>query len=205
MSYAGAVGFGSTTPEEEALISDVALVLRAAEFAAHKHRNQRRKGGGQRPYIGHCIEVARIIADVGKVDDANVLAAALLHDTIEDTDTTRDELREEFGSVIDDLVAEMTDEKSLESSARKQAQITHAPHLTDGAKLIKLGDKIANVREIGIDPPETWSLKRRQEYFEWAEKVVNAVGRINPPLEELFRTTVETSKRILAAQTAEDL
>lgn len=144
---------------KEVLISDVALVLKAAEFAADKHRKQKRKGS-QRPYIGHCIEVARLIAEVGKVDDANVLAAALLHDTVEDTDTSRAELRSEFGAVIDDLVAEVTDDKSLESAARKAAQIAHAPHLTDGAKVIKLADKTCNVREIGIDPPE--SLGHRQ-------------------------------------------
>ena len=189
---------------KEALIPDVALILKAAEFAAHKHRTQRRKGAGQRPYIGHCIEVARLIADVGKVEDSNVLAAALLHDTVEDTDTTRDEIRKEFGSVIDELVAEVTDDKSLDSPVRKEAQVTHAPHLTEGAKVIKLADKISNVREIGVDPPETWPLKRRQEYFDWAERVVAAIGRVNPSLEELFARTLETSTRILSAQTSED-
>ena len=194
---------GETT-HEEAPISDVALVLRAAEFAAHKHRHQTRKGATQRPYIGHCIEVARLIAEVGKVDDANVLAAALLHDTVEDTDTTREELRAEFGSVVDDMVAEVTDDKSLESQVRKDAQVAHAPYLTDGAKVIKLADKISNVREIGADPPETWTLQRRQEYFAWAARVVAAIGTVNPELERLFATTLETSSRILAAQTAED-
>ena len=189
---------------KEAPISDVALVLRAAEFAAHKHRNQRRKGASERPYIGHCIEVARIIADVGKVDDANVLAAALLHDTVEDTDTTRDELRELFGAVIDDMVAEVTDDKTLDSAVRKEAQVTHAPHLTHGAKVIKLADKISNVREIGVDPPESWPLDRRRGYFAWAARVVAAMGSVNPELEQLFASTLETSTRILAAQTSED-
>lgn len=192
------------TIHEEALISDVALVLRAAEFAAHKHRNQRRKGASQRPYIGHCIEVARIIADAGKVDDANVLAAALLHDTVEDTDTTREELRELFGAAIDDMVAEVTDDKTLDSPVRKEAQVTHAPHLTDGAKVIKLADKISNVREIGVDPPESWTLERRRGYFTWAARVVEAIGSVNPELERLFASTLETSTRILAAQTSED-
>ena len=192
------------TAHKESPISNVALVLRAAEFAAHKHRNQRRKGATQRPYIGHCIEVARLVADVGKVDDANVLAAALLHDTVEDTDTTREELRELFGAVIDDLVAEVTDDKTLDSKVRKDAQVTHAPHLTDGAKVIKLADKISNVREIGVDPPEIWTIERRQEYFAWAARVVAAIGSINPELERLFASTLETSTRILAAQTSED-
>ena len=192
------------TAHKEALISDVALVLRATEFAADKHRKQRRKGATQRPYVGHCIEVARLIAEVGKVADENVLAAALLHDTVEDTDTTREELREQFGAVIDDMVAEVTDDKSLDSEVRKAAQIAHAPHLTDGAKVIKLADKICNVREIGVDPPENWSIARRQEYFDWSAQVVDAIGRVNPELERLFASTLETSTRILVAQTAED-
>jgi len=194
---------GETT-HTEAPVSDIALVLRAAEFAAHKHRNQQRKGSSHRPYIGHCIEVARILAEAGKVEDANVLAAALLHDTVEDTDTTRDELREQFGPVIDDLVAEVTDDKTLPSQQRKDAQEAHAPHISAGAKVIKLADKISNVREIGVDPPETWDVKRRQEYFAWAARVVAAVGSINPELERLFASTLDTSTRILLAQTAED-
>ncbi|MGK2960934.1 MAG: HD domain-containing protein [Gemmatimonadaceae bacterium] len=192
------------TPHPEALISDIALVLRAAEFAAHKHRNQQRKGASHRPYIGHCIEVARIIAEVGKVDDAYVLAAALLHDTVEDTDTAREELRAEFGPVIDDLVAEVTDDKLLTSQMRKDAQVSHAPHLSAGAKVIKLADKISNVREIGVDPPETWDVERRKEYFAWAGRVVTAIGSINPELQGLFASTLKTSTRILAAQTVEE-
>ncbi len=138
------------------------------------------------------------------MEDPNVLAAALLHDTVEDTDTTREELREEFGAVIDDLVAEVTDDKTLDSPVRKDAQVAHAPHLSDGAKVIKLADKISNVREIGVDPPEAWTLERRQEYFAWAARVVAAIGHVNPGLQDLFATTLETSSRILAAQTAED-
>ncbi len=148
--------------------------------------------------------MARLVADVGKVDDANVLAAALLHDTVEDTDTTREELQKEFGPVVDAFVAEVTDDKTLPSDERKLRQETHAPQLSDGAKVIKLADKISNVREIGVDPPEDWELARRREYFAWAARVVAAIGSINPPLEQMFANTLETSTRILAAQTAED-
>lgn len=186
------------SPLREVPISDFSLVLRAAEFAAHKHRRQCRKGESARPYVGHCIEVARLIAEVGKVDDANVLAAALLHDTVEDTDTTPDELQAEFGPEIAKLVAEVTDDKGLEKQARKDAQVEHAPHLSDGAKVIKLADKISNVREIGVDPPVDWNVARRGDYFDWAERVVDAIGRINGPLEGLFRKTVSESRKILA-------
>lgn len=133
-----------------------------------------------------------------------MLAAALLHDTVEDTGTTREELQREFGSVIDELVAEVTDDKTIDSEERKELQVLHAPRLSPGAKVIKLADKISNVREIGTDPPETWSLARRHNYFDWASQVVGAIGRINPELERLFAVTLEDSNRILAAQTAED-
>lgn len=140
---------------QETPISDIALVLRAAEFAADKHRKQRRKGRKKRPYIGHCIEVAALIANVGKVEDPSILAAAMLHDTVEDTKTTHEEIVvEAFGVEIDALVAEVTDDKTLEKKRRKELQFEHAPHISDGAKLIKLADKISNVREIGADPPK---------------------------------------------------
>jgi guanosine-3',5'-bis(diphosphate) 3'-pyrophosphohydrolase len=110
-----------TTTRKEAPISDIALILKAADFAAHKHRSQRRKGRSERPYVGHCIEVALLIAEVGKIEDASVLAAALLHDTVEDTKTTREDIREEFGSAIDDLVSEVSDDKDLDKDVRKAA------------------------------------------------------------------------------------
>lgn len=193
-----------TTTRKEAPISDIALILKAAEFAAHKHRKQRRKGRTKRPYIGHCTEVAWLIAEVGKVEDANVLAAALLHDTVEDTKTTHDEIRQEFGSAIGDLVSEVTDDKDLDKDVRKKLQVEHAPHLSPGAKLIKLADKISNVREIGVDPPKKWDAERRQKYFGWAREVVDAMGRVNPELEKRFDSTLQESTRLLAEEAAKD-
>ena len=141
--------------------------------------------------------MAALIANVGKVEDANVLAAALLHDTVEDTKTTRAELVQEFGAEIDELVAEVTDDKALDKDERKEMQVQHAPHLSYGAKLIKLADKISNVREIGADPPKQWSVDRQRKYFEWAGRVVTAMGGVNPALEEMFARTVEESTRTL--------
>ncbi|MBA3343437.1 MAG: HD domain-containing protein [Gemmatimonadaceae bacterium] len=187
---------------QEAVISDIALILRAAEFAAHRHRKQRRKGRSKRPYIGHCIEVARLVAEVGGVVDANVLAAALLHDTVEDTKTSRDEIRQEFGAAVDELVQEVTDDKSLDKEERKELQVTHAPHLSPGAKVIKLADKISNVQEIGTDVPKGWDVERREKYFVWAKRVVDAIGPINPELEQRFASTLEESSRLLAKKAA---
>jgi guanosine-3',5'-bis(diphosphate) 3'-pyrophosphohydrolase len=173
---------------------DTALILRAAEFAAHKHRDQRRKGRLERPYIGHCLEVAALLANVGRVADDNILVAALLHDTVEDTATTRDEIGAAFGLTVADLVMEVTDDKSLPKQQRKDLQVQHAPTYSPGAKLIKIADKISNVREIGEDPPKKWKKKRRREYFDWAEEVVDGMGDINPELEELFSETLERSR-----------
>jgi GTP diphosphokinase / guanosine-3',5'-bis(diphosphate) 3'-diphosphatase len=177
--------------QQEAPISDIVLILKAAEFAAHRHRRQRRKGNSKRPYIGHCLEVARILAEVGKVEDANILAAAILHDTLEDTKTTPEEIRHEFGPVIEGLVLEVTDDKELPKAERKELQVKHAPHLSAGATLIKVADKISNVKEVGSDPPKGWELERRHEYFAWAKRVVEAIGEINPELEEAFASAVE--------------
>jgi guanosine-3',5'-bis(diphosphate) 3'-pyrophosphohydrolase len=185
------------TPEAE--ISDIALVLRAAEFAAKKHRKQHRKGKKQRPYIGHCIEVARILADIGEVEDPNVIAAAFLHDTVEDTTATPEDIRDRFGSAVEQMVLELTDDKSLEKNERKRMQVEHAPNLSAGAKLVKLADKISNVREICGDPPMKWTVDRRRRYFEWSKKVVDAMGPVNPRLEAHFAKTVEAALNLVAA------
>lgn len=176
------------------------MVLRAVEFAAHKHQAQRRKGATRRPYVGHCVEVARMIAEIAKSDDSTILAAAILHDTLEDTETTRAEIVEIFGERVADFVAQVTDDKSLPKKERKKLQVQHAGHLSPGAKLIKLADKISNVREIGDDPPEDWSRKRREKYFKWAEEVVEALGSVNADLEKLFGDTVERARAKLDAE-----
>ena len=176
---------------------DIALILRATEFAAHKHRDQRRKGEIQRPYVGHCIEVASLLANVGRVVDDNILVAALLHDTVEDTDTTRDEIGSRFGLTIADLVMEVTDDKSLPKQQRKDLQVQHAPTYSPAAKLIKIADKISNVREIAEDPPKKWKKKRRREYFDWAEAVIDGMGSVNPDLEELFQETLTRARSSL--------
>ena len=180
------------------------MILKAADFAADRHRKQRRKGRKKRPYIGHCTEVAWLIAEVGGVDDANVLVAAILHDTLEDTKTEPEEIVEVFGKAVNDLVIQVTDDKTLDKGERKKLQVKHAPHLSPGAKLIKLADKISNVREIGDDPPKDWDVGRRQKYFGWAREVVDALGEVNPNLKKRFDETLEESLRLLAEEAAAD-
>ena len=168
------------------------LLLRALSFAAHKHRDQRRKDAEASPYINHPIALAEVLAGEGGVGDIDVLAAALLHDTIEDTATTFEELVEHFGGRIAGMVAEVTDDKNLPKAERKRLQIVHASGISPGAKLVKLADKICNLRDVAERPPATWDLQRRREYFEWAKQVIDglrgAPGESMRKLETAFDT-----------------
>ena len=173
------------TPAEK----DLALLLKALAFAAHKHRDQRRKDAEASPYINHPIALAEVLAGEGGVTDVEVLAAALLHDTIEDTATTLQELREHFGERIAGMVAEVTDDKELPKVERKRLQIEHAAGISPGAKLVKLADKICNLRDVAERPPAKWDLDRRREYFEWAKRVIDGLRGVHPRLEALFDET----------------
>jgi len=164
----------------------VALILQAAAFAAHKHRDQRRKDHAASPYINHPITLAEILSGIGGVRRADVLAAALLHDTLEDTETTRDELKAAFGPKITQIVEEVTDDKRLPKQQRKELQVAHAAHISKSAKLVKLADKIANLSDIIASPPPDWSLERKREYFNWAKRVIDQVRGTNAKLERRF-------------------
>jgi guanosine-3',5'-bis(diphosphate) 3'-pyrophosphohydrolase len=154
--------------------SELNLLVKAMSFAAHKHRNQRRKGKHASPYINHPIGLAEVLVNVGNVTDINAICAALLHDTVEDTRTTREELTEIFGAKISDIVMEVTDDKSLCKAERKQAQIDRAMHLSKQARAVKLADKICNLGDVAKSPPN-WSLARRQQYFDWAKNVIDGL------------------------------
>ncbi|MFO1392256.1 MAG: HD domain-containing protein [Steroidobacteraceae bacterium] len=162
------------------------LVIRAVAFAAHKHRDQRRKDKKATPYINHPIALAEVLHSDGRVRDPVVIAAALLHDTIEDTETTYDELRGAFGSEVADVVVELTDVKFLAKESRKRLQVARAGRASDRARLVKLADKIANLRDVLASPPAGWSLARQQWYFDWAREVVDQVRGVNPRLERMF-------------------
>ena len=164
----------------------VSTVLAASAFAAHKHRDQRRKGADASPYINHPIAVANVLANEAGITDPRILAAALLHDTIEDTDTTAEELEAEFGRTIAAIVVEVTDDKSLDKRARKRLQIEHAATLSRPAQLVKIADKICNIRDMSGSPPVDWSLERRAEYFSWSKQVIDQMRGVSPVLEKLF-------------------
>jgi guanosine-3',5'-bis(diphosphate) 3'-pyrophosphohydrolase len=166
--------------------SDLQLVLRALAFAAHKHRDQRRKDAEASPYINHPIALANCLANEGGVMEPLVLVSALLHDTVEDTETTLDELTAQFGARISAIVGEVTDDKTLAKARRKQAQIEHAPHLSREARFVKLADKICNLRDVAVAPPAGWNVARKQEYFDWAKQVVDGLRGVSPQLERAF-------------------
>ena len=172
-------------------------LIEAASFAAKKHSGQTRKGENAEPYINHPLEVANLLVNVGKIEDYDVLIAAILHDTIEDTATTNEEIAELFGETVAGYVAEVTDDKSLPKATRKQLQIEHAPHLSSGAKYIKLADKISNIRDVSENPPAGWSMIRRRVYIEWGEKVIAGLRGANENLENYFVRVVETAKQNL--------
>lgn len=164
------------------------ILLRALAFAAERHSGQRRKDAAASPYINHPIALADVLANEGRVLDVVVLSAAMLHDTIEDTCTTADELAMHFGPRIAAVVVEVSDDRSLDKATRKLRQIEHAPHLSPEAKLVKLADKICNLRDILTSPPVHWPLQRQQAYFDWSAQVIAGVRGIHPQLEALFDT-----------------
>lgn len=167
--------------------AELKLLVKALTFAANKHRNQRRKNIDAFPYINHPISLVNILCNEVQITDINVICSALLHDTVEDTETTAEELTLEFGQVISDIVMEVTDDQAIVvRQKRKQLQIEHAPHISDSAKLLKLADKISNLRDLTKDPPATWSLERRREYFDWAKQVIDQLRGTHSGLEELF-------------------
>ncbi|KAH8358910.1 hypothetical protein KR093_003247, partial [Drosophila rubida] len=165
--------------------------MRCLKFAAEKHRNQRRKDPQETPYINHPINVSTILATEAGVTDEAVLMAALLHDVVEDTDATFSDVEQLFGADITGLVREVTDDKSLEKMERKRLQIVNAPCASHRAKLIKLADKLDNLRDLQVNTPTGWTEERREAYFVWAKSVVDGLRGTNVVLEkqldEIFR------------------
>lgn len=165
--------------------ASVADILAALRFAAERHRVQARKDG-ETPYVNHLIDVVELLARVGRVRERDVLLAAILHDTVEDTGTKPEELAADFGARVAEIVVEVSDDKSLAKEVRKQKQIDHAHSLSREAKLVKLADKISNVVDVVERPAHDWSLERRTQYFDWALAVVNEMRGTNDWLEKAF-------------------
>jgi guanosine-3',5'-bis(diphosphate) 3'-pyrophosphohydrolase len=166
--------------------SSLAALLAAVEFAARKHSTQRRKDLEASPYINHPVAVANLLAQEGGVDDLVTLQTAILHDTVEDTDTTYEELVEHFGREVADVVAEVTDDKVVDKDERKRRQVEHAGHKSSRAAMLKIADKTCNLRDIVGAPPAHWTLERKSEYFQWAKLVVDRLPDVGPALRASF-------------------
>lgn len=166
--------------------NDVQMIVKAFDFAARKHTGQKRKGSGGQPYVNHLAEVARLVALATEGEDAELIAAALLHDVVEDQDVTMEALSSEFGPDVAALVREVTDDKSLPTDERKRRQIESTPHKSRRAQMLKIADKASNLRSLFQDPPIDWPLERRCDYLDWARHVVDGARGASPPLEHAF-------------------
>ncbi len=173
-------------------------IFNAVIFAAQKHHGFIRKDGQNTPYIIHPLTVAHLIVNIGQVIEPSILIAAILHDTLEDTATQPTEIVELFGEEVLHLVLEVTDDKSLPKNRRKQLQIIHAANLSHPARIIKIADKLANCRDVLSSPPKGWSLKRCQDYIQWAADVVFQFQETNLPLETAFNQLLVEAETKLA-------
>jgi guanosine-3',5'-bis(diphosphate) 3'-pyrophosphohydrolase len=172
--------------------NEIKILVRAIAFASEKHSTQRRKDAAESPYINHPIALVDVLANEGNVTNIDTLCAAALHDIIEDTATTANELKSIFGEKITSIVLELTDDKSLPKHVRKEKQIEHAPHCSPEAKVVKIADKICNLRNILAAPPTDWSAERKQEYFDWSAKVVDGLRGTHTILENTFDSTIKS-------------
>jgi (p)ppGpp synthase/HD superfamily hydrolase len=171
-------------PVEATVQDSVLMIAKAVDFAAQVHAGQRRKGEAAEPYFNHLAQVAHILASNGA--DSGLIAAGYLHDAIEDQGVSAEQIRLEFGHDVVDLVPQVTDDKTLPKSRRKELQIEHAPHMGRRAQMLKIADKISNLTGILESPPADWSVERRIEYANWAARVVDACRPGHPRMAKQF-------------------
>jgi guanosine-3',5'-bis(diphosphate) 3'-pyrophosphohydrolase len=179
------------------MLTSLRLVSEAAELAARRHSGQQRKGRGDEPYLNHLAEVANLLSVASNGEDAELVAAGWLHDTIEDTETTHDELAQRFGLRVAGLVEECTDDMSLPKSERRRAQVVDTPHKSESAKLIKIADKISNVRARIFPDPSDEQREELADYVAWAEQVVGGCRGVNAALDGLFDEAVANARGTL--------
>ena len=191
--------------------SDKALILKALEFAAERHRTQFRKGLDRTPFINHPVQVASLLANDAGETDTDLLAAAILHDVIEDTVSSVAEknelvqtMHEIFGTSITSIALEVTDDKTIEKKDRKRLQVENAPFVSLRAKKLRIADKIMNIRDITANPPEDWTLQRIADYFDWAEKVVAGLRGVNLKLEMMFDESLARGRMKYGFMRSED-
>lgn len=183
------------------MLSGSVMVLKAADAAARWHVHQRRKGKSEEPYINHLLEVASLVAHATSGTDTDLVIAALLHDAIEDCEVPADLIAETFGDGVVSLVKEVTDDKSLPKAERKRLQVEHSRHKSSRAKVLKLADKTSNLRAVAHSPASDWSVARRLEYIQWAQKVAEGLRGTNEWLESQFDAAVEAAEAAVLPRT----
>lgn len=183
---------------DRVLRDHVALVTQAADFAARLHTGQTRKGVASEPYINHLAEVASLLASSLDEPDAYLVAAAWLHDSIEDAGATREQLDALFGQFVADIVVEVTDDKNLPKAERKRLQVVNTPHKSKDARMLKLADKTSNVRALAASPPADWEPERCFAYVEWAQSVAASCKGLNDKLDRAFDAAVEEARKAIS-------
>jgi guanosine-3',5'-bis(diphosphate) 3'-pyrophosphohydrolase len=186
-------------------LEEIKMLLKALTFAADKHRFQKRKDTEGTPYINHPIQVALMLADVGEETNEDLLVAAILHDTIEDTKTTSEEIAENFGSAVLNLVLEVTDDKNLPKEERKKRQVLNASKKSESARKLKLADKICNVADILHHPPGNWTSERKLQYLGWAEQVLEGLHGTNLKLENKLKALISEGRVIFGIEETREL
>lgn len=172
---------------------DFEKLLTAVEYAAKKHEGQVRKDAEKTPYIVHPLGVAEILWNEGGIRSVNVLTAAILHDTLEDTDATEIEIESLFGPRVLYTVIEVTNDPSLTGEENKQRQVDHAPTLSLDGQLVKLADRLYNVRDLR-NPPPSWSNEKVDQYYGWGEKLLNALTGTNEALETALDQEIQSHR-----------
>ncbi len=184
------------------MTAQVVLLARAFAFAARRHVDQRRKGERAEPYLNHLAEVAELVAEASGGEDVVLVAAAILHDVVEDTPTSLEELDRLFGPEVAKLVAEVTDDTGLSSAERKRRQLARAPKLSPRAKRIKIADKISNLRALRTSPPRGWDRARKAAYLSWSRAVVDGMRGTDARLERAFDEEAAALARALGCDPA---
>jgi len=179
------------------MLEGLRLVSEAADLAARRHSGMQQKGRGNEPYINHLAEVANLLSIATEGADAELVAAGWLHDAIEDTETTHRELAEKFGERVAALVVEVTDDVALPKDERRRRQVLEAPRKSAGAKLIKMADKISNIRARILPRPNQAERDDLIDYVAWAEQVVGGCRGVNAVLDRTFDETVDLGRSTL--------
>ncbi|MFC0220732.1 HD domain-containing protein [Pseudochelatococcus lubricantis] len=182
--------------------TNVLGLTRALVYAAEAHANQRRKGAAQEPYINHLIEVLDLVARATGGEDGELLIAALLHDVVEDTPISAEELAAAFGARVARIVIENSDDMTLPKDERRRQRIAAMAHKSPEARIVKTADVISNLRAIAVSPPAGWAMDRRLGYLEGCRQLIDAGRGANAVIETLFDQTAADAERAIRADAA---